>query len=143
MALTYREYYLEQSRFPPANRVAAYLASYRYTDACGAGFPTPAALRDQTVALSNRHPLAFLYLTPGVDGTNKVAIVHRFIRYVDAPGEEATGFNERVLGLLGDLLPHQYPAVEIPGTAFHLVGIPARVPTVEAMIALLPTWENA
>lgn len=40
-------------------------------------------------------------------------------------------------------MPHQYPTVEIPSTAFHLVGMAVRVPTVAAMNTLLPTWEDA
>ena len=41
---------------------------------------------------------------------------------------------------MGDILPHQYPTIEVPSTAFHLVGFAARVPTVVAISALLPTW---
>lgn len=105
--------------------------------------PTPAALRDQTVTLSDRQPLAFLCLIPGLDGTGgEVAVVHRVVRYMDTPGDDATGYNDKVLGLLGDILPHQYTAVELPGTAFHLVGNAVRVPTVGAMNALLPTWDD-
>ena len=61
---------------------------------------------------------------------------------MDMPGEEASGFHDRVLGLIGDLMPHQYPTVDVPGTTFHLVGMPVRVPTVAAMNTLLPTWED-
>jgi hypothetical protein len=60
---------------------------------------------------------------------------------MDAPGEEPTGYHDSVLGLMGDILPHQYPAVEVPGTAFHLVNNGARVPTTESMATLLPTWD--
>lgn len=69
-------------------------------------------------------------------------MVHRIIRYMDTPGDDATGYNDKVLGLLGDILPHQYPVVEVPGSAFHLVGNAVRVPTVDAMNALLPTWDD-
>jgi hypothetical protein len=72
----------------------------------------------------------------------EVTIIHRIVRYMDNPGDYPTGFHDRVLGLLGDVLPHQYPVVEVPNTAFHLVGTPVRVPTIGAMTALLPTWEN-
>ena len=58
------------------------------------------------------------------------------------PGEEVSGFHDRVLGLLGDIRPHQYPAVEVPSTAFHLVGTPVRVPTTAAMGALIPAWAD-
>ena len=69
-------------------------------------------------------------------------MLHRVIRYVDTPGDEPSGFHDRVVGLLGDILPHQYPAVDIPGTTFHLVGQPTRVPTVEAMETEIPEWED-
>jgi hypothetical protein len=64
------------------------------------------------------------------------------MRYMDMPGEEESGFHDRVLGLQGDIMPHQYPTVDLPGTVFHLVGNVVRVPTTDAMVALLPTWEN-
>ena len=59
-----------------------------------------------------------------------------------SPGDEPSGFHDHVLGLLGDIMPHQYPAVEVPSTVFRLVGTPVRVPTVDAMEALLPTWAD-
>ncbi|KAI2501865.1 hypothetical protein MHU86_12630 [Fragilaria crotonensis] len=141
-ARTYQEYYLERGNVPPPERVAAYLAGYRFTDVGGAGVPAPIALRDLTVTLSDRQSMAFLCLIPGVDGLGEVSIIHRFVRYMDNLGDDPTGFNDRVFGLLGDLLPYQYPVVEVPNTSFHLVGTPVRVPTVEAMTALLPTWED-
>lgn len=109
-------------------------------DAGGGGVPTPAMLRDQTVALSDRQPMAFLALAPGHDGIPEVAVIHRILRYMDSPGEDPSGYNDRVVGLLGDILPHQYPAVEVLGTAFHPVGTAVRVPTVAAMDTLVPTW---
>lgn len=47
-----------------------------------------------------------------------------------------------MLGLLGDILLHQYPVVEIPGTAFHLASSPVRVPTTAGMNALIPDWDD-
>lgn len=141
-ARTYREYYLERGNVPVAERVAGYLAGYRFNDVGGAGVPTPAALIDQTVTLSDRQPLTFLCLVPGVDGLGEVSVIHRIVRYMDNPGDDPSGFHDRVLGLLGDVLPYQYPVVEVPNSALHLVGTPVRVPTVGAMTALLPTWDN-
>ena len=141
-ACTYREYYLERGNVPPVDCVAGYLAGYRFTDVGGAGVPTPAILRDQTVTLSDRQSLAFLCMVLGVDGRGEVTIVHRIARYMDNPGDDPSGFNDRVLGLLGDVLPYQYPVVEIPNSALYLVGTPVRVPTLGAMTALLPTWED-
>ena len=140
---TYREYYWARGLAPPLDRMANFLGGYRFTDPGGGGIPTTAALRDQTVSLSDRQSLTFLCMLPGGEGSSgEVTVVHRFVRFLDAPGEDPTGFSDKVLGLLGDILPHQYPVVEIPGTAFHLVATPVRVPTVAAMAALLPTWED-
>lgn len=123
---SYRE--LLEANSPAPLMSADYLQGYRYDG--GGGIPTPAALRDQTVTLSDHQPLPFLCLVQGPLGTPEVAIVHRLMRYMDMPGEEDSGFHDKVLGLLGDIMPHQYPAtIEVPSTAFHLVGAPVRVPT--------------
>ena len=141
---TYRKLYSDASNNPAPDRTARFMAGYRFTDPGGAagGVPTPAILRDQTVTLSDRQPMAFLALRTGPDGRYEVAIVHQMMRYLDLPGDKDSGFNDRVLGLVGDILPHQYPAVEVPGSAFHLIGNAVRVPTVGAMAALLPTWDT-
>ena len=137
---TYRKHYADAAHSPPAEWTAGYLAGYLFA---GEGvIPTPTQLRDQTVALSNRQPMAFLRLVNGQDRVPEVSIVHRLLRFMDSPGDEPSGFHDRVLGLLGDILPHQYPTVEAPGSIFQLVGTPVRVPTVEAMEALIPTWED-
>ena len=139
-ARNYREYYVERGNVPAVNRTGAYLANYRFTDG-----PAPATLRDQTVTHSDRHSMTFLCLVPGTgeDVAGDVVVLHRLVRYLDTPGDDPTGCNDKVLGFLGDLLPHQYPVVEVPNTAFHLIGTPVRVPTVGAMTALLPTWADA
>lgn len=138
---SYRELYSDATNNPLPERTAGFLSGYRFTEAAGgAGVPTPAYLRDQMVTLSDRQPLAFLALVLGQDGTYEVTVIHRMLRYLDAPGDDPSGLHDRVLGLRGDILPHQYPTVEVPGTAFHLVGNAVRVPTVGAMTALLPTW---
>jgi hypothetical protein len=139
-AVTYRELLTDEANSPSPARLASYLQGYRFDG--GAGVPTPQSLRDLTVTLSDRQPMAFLSLTQGPSGAHEVVIVHRFMRYMDMPGEEESGFHDRVLGLQGDILPHQYPTVDLPSTVFHLVGTAVRVPTTEAMVALLPTWEN-
>lgn len=136
---SYRELLNEESNSPSRDRLATYLQGYRFD---GGGVPAPATLRDQTVILSDRQPMTFLSLVQGPFGTPEVAIIHRLMRYMDVPGEEASGFHDRVLGLMGDIMPHQYPTVDVPNTAYHLVGTPVRVPTTEAMNALLPTWED-
>jgi hypothetical protein len=83
---TYRELYADAANHPTPDRTAGFLAGYRFTDPTGGAIPTPAALRDQTVALSDRQPIALLALVTGVGGTHEVVVVHRLVRYVDAPG---------------------------------------------------------
>lgn len=46
------------------------------------------------------------------------------------------------MGLLGDIIPHQYPVVEILNNASHLVGMPVRVPTHETMNTPVATWDD-
>lgn len=138
---TYRELYADAANNPPPDRIAGYLAGY-----CFAGdgdIPTPAQLRDQTVSLSDCQAMAFfLCLVNGQDGAPDVTIVHPLLRFVDSLGDEASGFHDRVLGFPGDIMPHQYPAVEVLSTTFHLIGTAAHVPTVEIMDSLLPAWED-
>ena len=86
--------------------------------------------------------MAFLSLVDGQDGNLKVSVMHRCLRFIDTPGEEPSGFNDPVIGLLGDIMPHQYPAVDVPSVAFHLVGNAVRIPTVKAMEALVPAWAD-
>jgi hypothetical protein len=138
-ASNYREWYSDESNGPAPGRTADYLFGYRFD---GGGIPAPAALRDQSVTLSDRQPLPFLCLIPGPGNTREVTVVHRLMRFMDLPGEEASGYHDRVLGLVGDILPHQYPVVEVPSTCFRLVGNAVRVPTTAAMNVLLPTWED-
>ena len=137
---TYRELYADAANNPAPERVMGYLAGYRFA---GDGeIPTPAQLRDQTVTLSDNQAIAFLCLVTGQDDAPEVTVVHRLLKFVDSPGDEASGFSDRVLGLLGDILPHQYPVVEVTGTSFHLVGTPVRVPTLEVMETLIQAWED-
>ena len=86
--------------------------------------------------------MAFLALVTGQGGAYEVVILHRLLRYMDLPGDDPSGFHDHVLGLVGDILPHQYPTVEVPATCFHLVGTAVRVPTIAAMAALVPAWEE-
>lgn len=137
---TYRELYVDAANNPAPERTAGYLYGYRFTDPTGGGIPTPATLKDQTITLSDRQPMAFLALVTGLNGRCKVVILHRMLKYMDLPGDEPSGFHDQVVGLAGDILPHQYPAVEVPGSAFHLVTTAVRVLTVGAMAALFPTW---
>jgi hypothetical protein len=121
----YRELYNDESNSPAPDRLANYMQGHRFD----AGGPTPATLRDQTVVLSDRQPMAFLCLVTGAGGTPEVSIVHRLMQYMDMPGKPASGFHDRVIGLLGDIMPHQYPDVDVPGTTFDLLGTPVYVPT--------------
>ena len=142
---TYRELYGDDMNNPPADRVAQYFSGYRFTaEPDGAAVPTPAALlRDQTITLSDCRPMALLVLVTDQGGRYKVVVLHRMMRYMDSPGGDPSGYHDQVQGLLGNIMPHQFQTVEVPRNAFHLVGMPAKVPTVAAMAALIPTWDDA
>lgn len=92
--------------------------------------------------MCDRRAMAFVCLVPGPGDRPEVRILHRVMRYVELPGEDNTGFHERVLGLLGDIRPRQYPVVEVPGTTFHLIAQAVRVPTLAAMVAVIPGWNE-
>ena len=138
---TYRELMSDATRDAVAANPGAYLAGYRFSDAAGGAIPMPATLRDQTILLCDRQPMAFLCLVPRPDGVPQVRVLHRFMRYLDLPGEHPTGYHDRVLALLGDVRPMQYPVVEVPPTAFHLAGAGAvRIPTSLAMEGIIAGW---
>lgn len=139
---TYREMFSDESNILALERMQEYLQGYHFTNEGGGAAPTPATLRDQTVILSDRQPMAFLLgLVTGIlGGVLEVVVMHRLMKYMDLPGQLASGYHDRILGLVGDIMPHQYPTVEFPGTAFHLVGVPIRVRTTAAMQTHLPTW---
>jgi hypothetical protein len=100
---TYRQLFSDATRDAVFDRPAAYLAGYRFVDPAGA-VPAPATLRDQTSQLCDRQPMAFLCLVARHDGvSSEVRILHRFMRYLELPGEPATGFHDRVIGLVGDI----------------------------------------
>ena len=140
---TYREVFADGTRDIVFGHPAEYLAGYRFVDGGGQPVPTPAALRDQTVLLCDRQPMAFLCMVARLDDAVEVKILHRFMRYMELPGEPTTGFRDRVLGLLGDIRPNQYPVVDVPSTIMHLVGTQVRVPTLEAMTGILATWDGS
>ena len=95
---SYRELLNDESNSPAHDRLANYLHGYRFT---GGGIPAPAALRDQTVVLTDRQPMTFLCLVQGPSGNPEVSILHRLMRYMDMPVEEESGYHDKVLGLLG------------------------------------------
>ena len=139
---TYRELFSDETNSPARDRIGQYLQGYRFVDGGAGPVPVPVTLRDQTAVLSDRQPMAFLCLKLGPRDAREVTVLHRLMKYMGMPGEAESGFHDRVLGLYGDILPHQYPIVDIPSTIFHLIGTPVRVPTTEATAALIPTWEN-
>jgi hypothetical protein len=56
--------------------------------------------------------------------------------------DKPSGFHDRQLGVLGYILPRQYPLVKLQGTALHLIVTTVRVPTTAAVDVQIPTWEN-
>jgi hypothetical protein len=138
----YRQLYSDPDRARGLN-LAEYLAGYRFNEAPdGVAIPTPAALFEQTVPMCDRWPMAFLCLVPR-GGGQLVRVVHRFIRYVDLPGELPTGLHDTVLGLLGDIRPGLYPFVEVPNSVFRVVTAPAVVPTDGLLLQALVADEGA
>ena len=77
---SYRELFADSTRDAVFGHPAEYLAGYRFIDGGGQPVPMPAALRDQTVLLCDRQPMAFLCLAPRVDGVAEVRVLHRFMR---------------------------------------------------------------
>ena len=113
---TYRKMFIDEANSPAPEWVQDYLQGYCFTDrsAGSVPLPVPATLRDQTATLSDRQPMAFQCLVMGaVGGAYEVAIVHRLMKYMDLTGKVESGFHDRVLGLLGDIRPHQFPTVEV------------------------------
>ena len=45
--------------------------------------------------------MAFLALVTGQDGQYEVTVIHRMLRYLDAPGDDPLGHHDRVVGLMG------------------------------------------
>ena len=75
---TCRELLNDESNSPPAHeRLANYLRGYCFEGV--APIPTPAALRDQTVTLSDRKPMTFLSLVSGLGGVPEVTVLHRLM----------------------------------------------------------------
>lgn len=129
--LNYQQLLADRTLDAVRDNPQAFLAGYCFTNEA----PAPAALLDQSVLLSDRQPLTFLCLVPRGE-MYTVQILHRFMRYVELPGERPTGFHDRVLALLGDVRPGQFPVVEVPPTTFHLAATAAvRIPTHATMVA--------
>ena len=129
---TYRQLLSDQTRDAVHGQPGAYLAGYRFEGGVQP-VPAPAILRNQTVQMCDRQSMAFLCLVPRLDGTAEVRILHRFMRYLELPGEIATGFHDRTLGLLGDVRSNQVPVVNVPANILHLATAGVRVPTAATM----------
>lgn len=109
------------------------VASYRFVEAAGGGErPTPANLKEQTYALSERRPMTFLCLLKKPDGSVEVKVLHRMMRYFELPSEGGR-MVDLSMALLGDVRAAQMPVVEVDNTHFSLIGAGVRVPTVAAM----------
>lgn len=136
---SYRELYMTEGYHGDALAPTRLMASYRFTDAVGGGErPTPANLKEQTLALSERRPVAFMCLHRKSGTSVEVRILHRMMRYFDLPGDgvEAADLS---LGLLGDVRAAQVPVVEVENALFSLIGGAVRVPTVAVMPDQLAT----
>ena len=70
-ATTYRQLLSDQTRDAVHGQPGAYLAGYRFEGGVQP-VPAPAILRDQTVQMCDRQPMAFLCLVPRRHGTAEV-----------------------------------------------------------------------
>ena len=81
---SYREVFADSTRDAVFGRPAEYLADYRFVNVGGQAVPTPAVLRDQTVFLCDRQPMAFLCLVARLDDVMEVRILLRLVmQYLD------------------------------------------------------------
>ncbi|KAI2512520.1 hypothetical protein MHU86_1973 [Fragilaria crotonensis] len=143
---SYRELYMTAGYQKGGPVPARLMASYRFTEALGGGErPTPANLKEQTLALSERRPVAFLCLYRKTGATNvEVRILHRMLRYYELPGDKAGGeAADLSMGLLGEVRAAQIPVVEVDNSLFSLIGGAIRVPTVAVMPELLAQRHRA
>ena len=135
MARSYHDFYTTEGPRDTSDP-ARLLASYRFTEAAGGGErPTPSSLKERSLALSDRRPLAFLCLHRKAGGTNvEVRILHRLMRFYELPADAIDeGGVDICMGLLGDVRAAQIPVVEVDNTIFSLVGGAVRVPTLAVM----------
>ena len=137
----YRELLSDEANSPIWDRLGTFMQGYRFEGGVGA-LPAPTVLCEQTAVWTDRQPITFLCLIAGPGGFPEVSILHRMMRYMDMPGEDPSGFHDRYLGLLGDIMPHQFPTVEVPSTMLHLVASPVRVPNNAAMAAHVAAWAD-
>lgn len=132
---TYREPYAS-ARYQATEPAPAHLlASYRFVEVAGGGErPTPAALKEQTYALSERRSTTFLCLARTQGLGVVVRVLHRMIRYFELPGGGGGTTVDYSLGLLGDVRSAQIPVVEVDNAVFSLIGgSGVRVPTTAVM----------
>ena len=132
----YRELYSAvgfQAGKPAVDRL---LSSYRFTEVAGGGErPTPASLREQTFAFSDRRPMSFLCLARTTGARLEIRVLHWMMCYFESPGGGGGGVVDLSMGFLGDVRAAQFPVVEVDNTIFTLVGgTGARVPTMAVMM---------
>lgn len=132
---TYRKLYASAAFQATEPAPAHLLTSYCFVEVAGGGeHPTPAALREQTYALSERRPMTFQCLVRTQGMGVVVHILHRMTRYFELPGGGGGGAVDYSLGLLGDVRSAQIPVVEVDNTVFSLIGgAGVRVPTTAVM----------
>ena len=131
----YRELYSAAGFQAGEPAVNTLLPSYRFTEVAGGGErPTPASLREQTFAFSDRRPMSFICLARTTGALTEIRVLHRMMRYFELPGGGGGGVVDLSMGLLGDVRAAQIPVVEVDNTVFSLVtGAGVRVPTMAVM----------
>ena len=131
----YRELYSAVGYQAGEPAPARLIASYRFAEVAGGGErPTPANLREQTFAFSDRRPMTFLCLARTTGIKTEIRILHRMMRYFELPGAGGGAPVDLSMGLLGDVRAAQIPVVEIDSAHFSLVaGAGIRVPIAAVM----------
>ena len=136
---SYRELYAAAGYQTGEPELEWLVASYRFTEVAGGGERlTPAHLRVQTFALSDRRSMTFLCLARMRGTSVEVRVLRRMMRYFELPGGGCGGMVDLNIGLLGDARAAQIPVVKVDNSHFSLIGgTGVRVPTVAGMLDLL------
>ena len=131
----YRELYAAAGYQAGEPEPALLVASYRFNEVGGGGErPTPAILKEQTFAFSERRSMTFLCLSRGASTKVEVRVLHRMLRYFELPGGVGGSVVDLSLGLLGDVRSAQIPVVEVDNSQFSLIGgAGVRVPKIAVM----------
>lgn len=117
---TYRELYSEAANNPTPARAAAYLSDYRFTGRSWRWCRAHTSGLARPDGGTQRPPVDGIPgPSRGAGGENEVVIVHRLLRFMDAPGDDlSSGLHDRVLGLMGASSLTNTPPWKFPAPRF-------------------------